>query len=69
MLSLIRFLHQADLDADPVINGRQVMLRSKDGHSSWVSQATIDANAPYPEKFEGGVIMRDEAGNPTGPFI
>ncbi|KAK7029444.1 hypothetical protein VNI00_014578 [Paramarasmius palmivorus] len=58
----------ADLEADPVIRGRQVMLRSKDMHSSWVSQATLDANAPFPEEYEGGVIMRDEDGNPTGIF-
>ncbi|ESK89828.1 amidohydrolase 3 [Moniliophthora roreri MCA 2997] len=58
----------ADLEADPVIRGRQVMLRSKDMHSSWVSKATLDVNAPFPEEYEGGVIMRDENGNPTGIF-
>ncbi|EEB90634.1 hypothetical protein MPER_11133, partial [Moniliophthora perniciosa FA553] len=58
----------ADLEADPVIRGRQVMLRSKDMHSSWVSKATLDVNAPFPEKFEGGVIIRDENGSPTGIF-
>ncbi|KAK1217672.1 hypothetical protein PQX77_019666 [Marasmius sp. AFHP31] len=58
----------ADLDADPIISGRQVMLRSKDGHSSWVSQSTIDANAPYPDKVEGGVILRNDDGSPTGIF-
>ncbi|KAL0566825.1 hypothetical protein V5O48_015178, partial [Marasmius crinis-equi] len=58
----------ADLDSDPIINGREVMLRSKDGHSSWVSQASIDTNAPYPEHVEGGVIMRGKNGDPTGIF-
>jgi predicted amidohydrolase YtcJ len=49
-----------------VIAGRPVILQSRDGHAIWVSKRTLEANAPYPDTVEGGVIMRDEAGNPTG---
>ncbi|KAG7098374.1 hypothetical protein E1B28_000332 [Marasmius oreades] len=58
----------ADLETDVVIRGRPVVLSSKDGHSFWVSQATLDANAPFPEQVPGGVILRDKKGKPTGIF-
>ncbi|KAF9264103.1 hypothetical protein L218DRAFT_958522 [Marasmius fiardii PR-910] len=63
-----KFPTAADLEADLIIRGRQVVLTSKDGHSFWVSQATLDANAPFPEQFPGGVILRDKKGKPTGIF-
>ncbi|KIY47011.1 hypothetical protein FISHEDRAFT_46144 [Fistulina hepatica ATCC 64428] len=59
----------ADLDADPAIRGRHVMLRSKDGHATWVSSTTLQAHAPYPDKVEGGDIIRDEFGEPVGVFL
>ncbi|KAH7108014.1 amidohydrolase family-domain-containing protein [Auriculariales sp. MPI-PUGE-AT-0066] len=59
----------ADLDSDPIIRGRPVILRSKDGHASWVSGATLVANGPYPESYPGGAIHRDYNGNPTGVFL
>ncbi|TFK20215.1 hypothetical protein FA15DRAFT_708296 [Coprinopsis marcescibilis] len=34
-----------------------------------VSQATLDANGPYPADVDGGVIVRDAQGNVTGLFI
>lgn len=59
----------ADLDADDVIRGRQVVLRSKDAHAYWVSGTTLDVNAPYPNEIEGGKIVQDDQGKPTGVFV
>ena len=60
---------QRDLDAYPLIKGRPVILQSRDGHAIWVSRATLDANAPFPDSVEGGVILRDESGEMTGSLI
>jgi predicted amidohydrolase YtcJ len=55
-------------DLDRVAGGRPVVLRRKDGHSAWVSSAALKlagidrATADPP----GGVIDRDELGEPTG---
>ncbi|KAI0692540.1 amidohydrolase family-domain-containing protein [Cerioporus squamosus] len=56
-------------DADPIVAGRPVMLRSKDGHAYWVSNVVMQAMEPIPDEVEGGVIMRDSSGNPTGVFL
>ena len=57
---------QADLDADSVVRGRPVVLQSKDCHALWVSSKVIETSLPLPEVVEGGVIVRDDAGRPTG---
>ncbi|PPQ71871.1 hypothetical protein CVT24_006887 [Panaeolus cyanescens] len=57
------------LEQDPVVGGRPIVLQSRDGHALWVSKATLQANAPYPDEIEGGFILRDQEGNPTGIFI
>ena len=54
------------MESDPVIRGRPVVLQSKDGHALWVSEKILDAMAPIPAHVEGGHIVRDETGNPTG---
>ncbi|KAL1736963.1 amidohydrolase family-domain-containing protein, partial [Schizophyllum commune] len=59
----------ADLDADDIIRGRQVVLRSKDAHSYWVSGKTMEVNAPFPDEVEGGKIVRGEDGKPVGVFV
>lgn len=51
---------------DPVLRGRQISLQSKDGHAQWVSEATLKLMTPLPEHVEGGLIVRDKSGNPTG---
>ena len=57
---------QADLDADPVVRGRPVVLQSKDCHALWVSAKIIESSLPLPEVVDGGVIVRDKGGRPTG---
>ncbi|KAK7039112.1 hypothetical protein VNI00_010297 [Paramarasmius palmivorus] len=62
----------ADLDADPVIRGRSVVLQSKDCHALWLSTAALDHcgdPAALPHFIEGGVILRDQAGYPTGVLL
>ena len=60
---------QEDLEADPVVSGRPIALQSKDGHALWVSAKVLDSIQPLPDKVEGGVIVRDANGNPTGETI
>ncbi|KAF8813640.1 hypothetical protein BYT27DRAFT_7083829 [Phlegmacium glaucopus] len=59
----------ADLDADSIVRGRPVVLQSKDCHALWVSSKIIEASLPLPEAVEGGVIVRDNAGRPTGVLL
>jgi predicted amidohydrolase YtcJ len=63
------YTFQTDLDSDPVIRGRSVVLQSKDGHALWVSSKVIMDSQPLPDMVEGGVIIHDEYGYPTGEFI
>ncbi|KAJ6604038.1 amidohydrolase family-domain-containing protein [Mycena sp. CBHHK59/15] len=59
----------ADLDADPVIRGRPVALQSKDCHAQWVSSRALELSAPLPSTVDGGVIMTDSAGAPSGVLL
>lgn len=42
------------------------MLQSKDGHALWVSKTVLQWSGPLPGDVEGGVVVRDTLGNPTG---
>lgn len=46
--------------------GRPIILQSKDGHALWVSRKILDAMAPIPDTVDGGIIIRDARGRPTG---
>ncbi|KAJ7509256.1 amidohydrolase family-domain-containing protein [Mycena galericulata] len=59
----------ADLDADPVIKGRPVVLQSKDCHAQWISGRALELSLPLPAAVEGGVILTDDAGVPTGVLL
>ena len=54
------------MEQDPVVKDRPIVLQSKDGHAIWVSKAILQAVQPLLEAVEGGVIVRDGSGNPTG---
>ncbi|KAI0081997.1 hypothetical protein K474DRAFT_1586784 [Panus rudis PR-1116 ss-1] len=58
-----------DLEKDPVVAGRPIVLQSKDGHAIWVSKKVLDGIQPLPDEVEGGVIVRDSEGNPTGILL
>ncbi|KAK0233634.1 amidohydrolase family-domain-containing protein [Armillaria fumosa] len=64
-----KFPTSADLDASPIIRGRSVMLRSKDGHGTWVSGRVLRDIHPLPHAVEGGVVVRDKKGKPIGVFL
>ncbi|KAI0812390.1 amidohydrolase family-domain-containing protein [Irpex lacteus] len=59
----------ADLESDPIVAGRPIILQSKDGHALWISQKILTAMQPLPDEVEGGVIVRDDLGNPTGVLL
>lgn len=44
----------------------RVVLESKDGHAIWVNSKVLEDISPLPEHVEGGVIIRDASGKPTG---
>ncbi len=58
-------------DLDRVAPNQPVYIRSRDGHSAWVNTkalelANVHAGTPDPE---GGRIIRDVSGNPTGMLL
>ncbi|GJJ06290.1 hypothetical protein Clacol_000481 [Clathrus columnatus] len=59
----------ADLESDPVVRNRPVVLLSKDGHAFWCSKKAILLSSPLPETVEGGIIERDKNGEPIGTFL
>ena len=50
---------------DEVVNDRPALLISKDYHALWLNSAAL-ALAGGDLEVEGGVVVRDEAGEPTG---
>jgi len=59
----------ADLDSDPVVRQHRVVLEAKDGHAIWVNSKVLEDISPLPEHVEGGVIIRDASGKPTGVLL
>ncbi|KIK64916.1 hypothetical protein GYMLUDRAFT_220129 [Collybiopsis luxurians FD-317 M1] len=64
-----RFPTAADLDADPLLKGRPIALRRVDGHAMWVSGHVLENMGDLPTDVEGGLIIRDSNGVPTGIFV
>jgi len=52
-----------------LLKGRLISLSRVDGHARWVSGAVLDLMSNLPEKVDGGLILRDEDGKPTGILI
>jgi predicted amidohydrolase YtcJ len=65
------FPTRADLDA--AFPDRPVWLRRVDGHAAWANTAALEAagidQIRAASDPEGGVILRDDEGEPTGVFI
>ncbi|KAJ6558428.1 amidohydrolase family-domain-containing protein [Mycena vulgaris] len=61
----------ADLSSDPLLRGRPISLLRVDGHAAWVSERVLELMAPLPpdSDVEGGSIIRDASGEPTGIFV
>lgn len=49
-----------------MVAGRPIILQAKDGHALWVSRSVMANIEPVPDEVEGGVIVRDPLGKPTG---
>ena len=61
-------------DLDAAFPDRPVWLGRVDGHAGWANTAAlraagIDPDAAAPAAPEGGAVIRDEAGRPTGVFV
>ncbi|KAI0298561.1 amidohydrolase 3 [Russula brevipes] len=63
------FPNAAVLDSDPIVRQHRVVLEAKDGHAIWVNSKVLEDISPLPEKVEGGVIVRDASGKPTGVLL
>ena len=66
------FPTRADLDA--AFPDRPVWLGRIDGHAAWANTAALraaglDPGAPAPPDPEGGAVIRDGEGRPTGVFV
>ncbi|KAJ7350424.1 amidohydrolase family-domain-containing protein [Mycena albidolilacea] len=59
----------ADLSSDPLLRGRPILLLRVDVHASWVSERVLEILGPLPSEVEGGSIIRDASGEPTGIFV
>ena len=57
-----------DLEREPLLRGRPVLLVRVDCHAYWVSNAILSKLHNIPDEVDGGLIVRDKAGNPTGPY-
>ncbi|PPQ73805.1 hypothetical protein CVT24_007257 [Panaeolus cyanescens] len=64
-----QFPTAADLDKDPLLHGRLIALNRVDGHARWVSPAVLEKMGELPEEVDGGLIVRDADGKPTGVFV
>ncbi|KAF8889061.1 amidohydrolase family-domain-containing protein [Infundibulicybe gibba] len=64
-----KFPTAADLDSDPLLKGRPIVLRRVDGHARWVSTRVLELAGNLPPSVDGGLIVRDQNGKPTGIFI
>jgi len=61
---------QDDLDADPVLRDRPIILYRKDLHVAWVSGKALELAVPnLPDKIVGGEIIRYKNGKPTGMSV
>lgn len=49
-----------------MLAGRPILLDRIDVHASWVSSKVLDLIGHLPETVEGGLIVRDNKGIPTG---
>jgi hypothetical protein len=68
-----QFPTAADLELSPLLKGKKISLARIDVHAEWVSQAIIDEleamPGGLPEEVDGGLIVRDAHGRPTGVFV
>ncbi|KAL0952329.1 hypothetical protein HGRIS_006609 [Hohenbuehelia grisea] len=64
-----QFPTASDLASDSMLNGRPIALRRVDGHATWVSPRVLKLMGDLPDTVDGGLIVRDQDGKPTGVFV
>ncbi|KAJ8588591.1 hypothetical protein M405DRAFT_246183 [Rhizopogon salebrosus TDB-379] len=64
-----QYPHADDFDRENLLRGRRISLTRIDGHAAWVSNRVLQLIAPLPENVDGGLIIRDEHGKPTGLLV
>ena len=55
-----------DLDREPLLRGRLVLLVRVDFHAYWASNSILSKLTDLPDIVNGGIIVRHEDGKPTG---
>lgn len=60
---------QLDLSQDPLLQSRFIALKRVDAHAVWVSEAVLALMGPLPSTVDGGKIIRDKDGYPTGESL
>ena len=61
-------MQKDDLEREPLLRGRPVLLVRVDCHVYWVSNTILSKLYDIPDEVDGGLIIRDKARNPTGPY-
>ena len=51
------------------LRGRSIALKRVDGHAIWVSPQILKSIGNLPSEVDGGLIVRDENGDPTGTTL
>ncbi|KAG8897492.1 hypothetical protein FRC00_004191 [Tulasnella sp. 408] len=59
----------ADLEADDLLKGRPIVLARVDYHAYWISPRALELLGDLPDQVDGGLIVRDTDGKPTGIFV
>ncbi|KAF8553612.1 hypothetical protein OG21DRAFT_1477264 [Imleria badia] len=58
-----------DFDSESLLRGRRIYLARVDGHASWASNRVLQLMGELPNEVDGGLIIRDSSGKPTGIFV
>ncbi|KAH7882126.1 amidohydrolase family-domain-containing protein [Phlebopus sp. FC_14] len=64
-----QYPHADDFDSEPLLKGRRIYLARVDVHAAWVSNRVLQLLSNLPEEVDGGAIIRDATGKPTGVFV
>lgn len=63
------FPSSKDLDIDSILVEIPISLTRIDAHALWVNAKALNLSKNIPEKVEGGEILRDADGKPSGVFL
>ncbi|KAH0834031.1 amidohydrolase family-domain-containing protein [Lanmaoa asiatica] len=58
-----------DFDSESLLRGRRIYLDRVDVHAAWVSNRVLQLMGKLPDEVDGGLVIRDSYGKPTGIFV